>query len=152
MPIGAFQTQQTANDYWLKYSTPFNQQYALNIPQGNLTNDPLVNQLLQQGNALQSYGVLPATLTLAGGNPAALSSFELPQFLDNPGDSTRTQLSPTAQAVFGTSNFPTLFPNTPRLHPTGFPTDGEVYTGPFGMRPIGTNNYINAGFQTAWFV
>jgi|GEM_PF-5107254 len=151
MPIGAFQNQQTANDYWLRSSSAFNNQYSLNIPQGNLTTDPLVNQLLQQGNAIQSHAIVPTTLTLAGGDPASLAPFQSPLFLNNPGDLTSTQLSPIAQAVLGTTNLPGgLIPPSP-LQPTGFPTDGEVYTGPFGIRPA-SYNYVPAGFQSAWFV
>jgi hypothetical protein len=150
MPIGAFQNQQTANDYWLQQSSAFTGQYGLNIPQGNLTNDPLVNQLLQQGNAIHSHAILPSTLTLAGGDPSSLAGFQIPQFLNNPGDLTSTQLSPIAQATLGVSNFPSLIPPSP-LQPTGFPSDGEVYTGPFGIRP-NSYNYVPAGFQTAWFV
>ena len=149
MTLGAFQSSQTANDYWLLLSPKFNQQFGLNIEAGNLTNSTMVNQLLQQGNLLESYGTVPAAITISGADPRTIRSFDRTAYSHNPGDLSSTQLSPMGQALFNVSNAP-LFPQK-TFEPTGYVTMGDLYSGPFNLAPA-ANNAISTGFQSQWFV
>jgi hypothetical protein len=149
MVFGALQHSQTANDYWLNYSPAFNAEFGLNAGQGNLTSNPQVNQLLQQANAIESYGIVPTAITISGADPRTVRSFDRTSYSHNPGDLSSTQLSPMGQALFGVSNAPLFPPKT--FEPTGYVTAGDLYASPlFG--PPAANNAISTGFQSQWFV
>ena len=72
MVFDALQPSQTANDYWLRSSPKYNQVFGLNIEQGNLTTNTGVNQLLQEANAIESYGIVPTAITLSGADPRTI--------------------------------------------------------------------------------
>jgi hypothetical protein len=149
MVFDALQQSQTANDYWLRSSPKYNQVFGLNIEQGNLTTNTGVNQLLQEANAIESYGIVPTAITLSGADPRTIRSFDRTAYSHNPGDLGSTQLSPMGQALFNVSNAP-LFPQKP-FEPTGYVTAGDVYSAPFNLAPAATNG-IPTGFQSQWFV
>jgi peptidoglycan hydrolase-like protein with peptidoglycan-binding domain len=112
MSIGAnpplFHLGQTGYDYWNNYDPSFQQEFGLNIGTGNLTESPTVNSLLQFGNGLISYGAVPTAYSLSNGNEASVRQFGRASLAHNPGDSTSTQLSSTAQVITGQSNLPYL--------------------------------------------
>ncbi|XVJ52261.1 MAG: hypothetical protein HEQ32_09415 [Vampirovibrio sp.] len=149
MGLGAFQSSQTSNDYWLNTSPAFTQRFALDIERGNTTNNLSVNQLLQEAGALESYGIVPATAILSGGDPKALGAFDRSAFSNNPRDLSSTQLSAMGQALYGVVNAP-LFAQRP-FQPSGYPTLGDVYSAPFNLAP-NVSNGIPTGLQSQWFV
>lgn len=149
MSLGSFQPTQSGYDYWLNYSPKFNQQFGLDVSAGNLTNSPHVNQMLQLGNTIESYGIVPTAAIISGGDPRALNAFNRTSFSNNPGDLRSTQLSPIGQAFYGTSNLPIFQPRT--FEPTGYTTLGDVPTAPFNFEPL-TSNGIPTGLQSQWFI
>jgi hypothetical protein len=110
MSIGAnpplFHLPQTGYDYWNNFSPAFQQDFGMNIGTGNLTESPSVNSLLQFGNGLISYGAVPTAYALSNGSEDAFRQFGRMSIAHNPGDTTSTQLSSTAQAILGQSNLP----------------------------------------------
>jgi hypothetical protein len=152
MSIGAnpplFHLGQTGYDYWNNFSPAFQQDFGMNIGTGNVTESPSVNSLLQFGNGLISYGAVPTAYALSNGAVESFNQFGRASIAHNPGDTTSTQLSATAQAITGQSNLPYL-PEA-SFAPQGYATAGDVPILPLGLSP-NASNYVPTSPTSAQF-